>query len=656
MKKINNKFIKLLLSITFIIFSSVYSNAEESKKILYISSGSPTYTSTQNQITGFDDYLINDYEIYYEYMNTLKYPDESSEKSFYSLLSYKLEVYPNFDAVVFVDDVAAAFGLKYIDLFSNSKIILSSILDDRLIEQSKNYNIDCLIKEFKPIKDNVEIIGNIYKNRANEKTLTLVTGPEDIYEEEINEFYSLQYKFPNLKFENKTISFTSEEEIREVFSEFTKSNDIVLFYVPNSSTSSKTLKASYTSIGSIRQIFNSVEGSTNAPIFTTMDIGIEYGMIGGYTIDLYKQGKVTGEVVKDLFEGTGKYGKVVEGKESSTLIFNQKQMTRNLISKLNLPKNSEIVYESEEFFEVYSDELIFLLIIFIILCLIIMFLVREQKIIKETNKKLQESKQVAEKANQAKSNFISNISHELRTPVNVISSSTQLIKRNIEIKDEIDKENLKSKINMIEQNSSRLIRLINNIIDITKADSGFKEINLQNVEVIRLIEDTVLSVIPFAQSKNLNLIVDTDVEELIMAVDIEKIERIILNLLSNAIKFSYDNGNIFIDIYVDNDELVVVIKDEGIGIKEESLSKIFEKFVQVDNGFTRLNEGSGIGLSLVKSFVNLHNGSIDVKSNYGEGTMFIIRLLIIKIDSSEIIYNGNYDNKSTIVELSDIYI
>ena len=209
---------------------------------------------------------------------------------------------------------------------------------------------------------------------------------------------------------------------------------------------------------------------------------------------------------------------------------------------------------------------------------------------------------------------------------------------------------------MIEQNSSRLIRLINNIIDITKADSGFKEINLQNVEVIRLIEDTVLSVIPFAQSKNLNLIVDTDVEELIMAVDIEKIERIILNLLSNAIKFSYDNGNIFIDIYVDNDELVVVIKDEGIGIKEESLSKIFEKFVQVDNGFTRLNEGSGIGLSLVKSFVNLHNGSIDVKSNYGEGTMFIIRLLIIKIDSSEIIYNGNYDNKSTIVELSDIYI
>ena len=171
MKKINNKFIKLLLSITFIIFSSVYSNAEESKKILYISSGSPTYTSTQNHMIGFDDYLRNDYEIYYEYMNTLKYPDESLEKSFYSLLSYKLEVYPNFDAVVFVDDVAAAFGLKYIDLFGDSKIILSSILDDRLIEQSNKYDIDCLIKEFKPIKDNVDIIGNIYKNRANEKKL-----------------------------------------------------------------------------------------------------------------------------------------------------------------------------------------------------------------------------------------------------------------------------------------------------------------------------------------------------------------------------------------------------------------------------------------------------------------------------------------------------
>ena len=98
------------------------------------------------------------------------------------------------------------------------------------------------------------------------------------------------------------------------------------------------------------------------------------------------------------------------------------------------------------------------------------------------------------------------------------------------------------------------------------------------------------------------------------------------------------------------------MKDEGIGIKEESLCKIFDKFVQIDNGFTRLNEGSGLGLSLVKSFVNLHEGSIDVKSSECKGTTFVVKLPIKVLDSSEVIYNAGIDNKNTIVELSDIYI
>ena len=174
--------------------------------------------------------------------------------------------------------------------------------------------------------------------------------------------------------------------------------------------------------------------------------------------------------------------------------------------------------------------------------------------------------------------------------------------------------------------------------------------------MISLIENTVQSVIPLAESKNLNIILDTEVEELIMAIDIDKIERIMLNLISNAIKFSFDKGAIFTYISVEDDNLIISVKDEGIGIKEESLCKIFDKFVQIDNGFTRLNEGSGLGLSLVKSFVNLHEGSIDVKSSECKGTTFVVKLPIKVLDSSEVIYNAGIDNKNTIVELSDIYI
>ena len=656
MKKINNKLFKILLSIIFVIFSTIYANAEEKKKILYISSGSPTYTSTQNQMYGFDDSLRNEYEIYYEYMNTFKYPEKDFEESFYSLLSYKLKVYPKFDAVVFVDDSASAFALNHVELFGDSKLFLSSVFDDKIVENAKDKNIECIIREFKPISANVEVVGEIYKNSKHKKTLTLVTGPEDIYKNEINEFYSLQDKYPKLKFDNKVLGFKSEEELKEAFSKFSKKDDIILYYNPNSSVGSKTVKYTSTTLGSVRQILSAIEGSTEAPIFTTTDLGVEYGMIGGYTIDFYKQGSVTGGIVKNFLDENQNYPRILDGKYTSTLIFNQMKLTDNLISKSQIPKDSKIFYESEAFLKNYKNELILVLIIFVILCIVILFLISEQIIFKKANKKLQESKKIAEDANRAKSNFIANISHELRTPVNVISSSIQLIKRNIEIKEEINKESLISNIDMIEKNSHRLIRLINNIIDVTKSDTGFKKINLQNVEVISLIENTVLSVIPFAENKNLNILLDTEVEELIMAIDIDKIERIMLNLLSNAIKFSFDKGTIFTYISVEENNLIISVHDEGIGIKEESLSKIFDKFVQIDNGFTRLNEGSGLGLSLVKSFVNLHEGSIDVKSNEGEGTSFIVKLPIKVLDSPEVIYNASIDNKNTIAELSDIYI
>ncbi|MGL5312826.1 MAG: sensor histidine kinase, partial [Peptostreptococcaceae bacterium] len=265
------------------------------------------------------------------------------------------------------------------------------------------------------------------------------------------------------------------------------------------------------------------------------------------------------------------------------------------------------------------------------------------------------AKKIAEDANNTKNHFISNISHELRTPVAVIASSSQLLRKLLDSDNGEYKESFHNNLNIITQNSNRLLRLINNIIDIAKIDSGFTDLNLQNVDVINLIEDSVMSVIPYAQSKNLEVIFDTNVEELIMSVDSQKIERIILNLLSNAIKFSYEGGQIFTDIIIENNILTFIIVDEGIGISEENLSKIFDKFIQIDNSFTRSNEGSGIGLSLVKSFVKLHGGTIDVESKIGQGTSFTIKLPITIIDDSNDDAEIPSTNSHTPIELSDIF-
>ena len=123
-----------------------------------------------------------------------------------------------------------------------------------------------------------------------------------------------------------------------------------------------------------------------------------------------------------------------------------------------------------------------------------------------------------------------------------------------------------------------------------------------------------------------------------MALDCAKIERVLLNLLSNAIKFSYVDGIIYVNVNKKEENVIISIRDFGIGMSEKYLDKIFDRFIQVDNTMTRKNEGSGIGLSIVKSFVSLHNGSISVKSKENEGSEFVINLPINLIEDKELFY------------------
>lgn len=272
---------------------------------------------------------------------------------------------------------------------------------------------------------------------------------------------------------------------------------------------------------------------------------------------------------------------------------------------------------------------------------------------------------ITERVNEEKrlTEFFSNISHELKTPLNIIFSSLQLmdfyINNNL-IYENIDKFPNYNK--SIKQNCYRLLRLVNNLIDITKIDSGYLKLSMEECNIVNLIEDIVLSVSSYVQSKNLTLVFDTNREERLIYCDPDKIERIILNLLSNAIKFTKSGDSIFVNLENTNENVVISIRDTGIGIEEDKLNVIFQRFKQVNKSFTRNHEGSGIGLSLVKSLVELHNGSIEVKSTYGQGSEFIIRLPINELDykNSHIpkkeLYTKYHSKIEKInLEFSDIY-
>jgi signal transduction histidine kinase len=228
---------------------------------------------------------------------------------------------------------------------------------------------------------------------------------------------------------------------------------------------------------------------------------------------------------------------------------------------------------------------------------------------------------------QLKTEFFSNISHELKTPLNIILSIIQLLHKYTDEKLITSEEkDLYRYLYMMKQNSYRLIRLVNNLIDMTKIDAGYLNTDLKNYDIVTVVEDITQSVADYIKEKGLSITFDTNVEEKIIACDPDKIERIMLNLLSNSVKFSKPGSSIFVEVNDNDTEVEIKVLDTGIGLEKDKLEVIFERFAQVDKSLTRSHEGSGIGLSLVKSLVKLHGGKISVESEYGKGSVFTIVL------------------------------
>lgn len=252
-----------------------------------------------------------------------------------------------------------------------------------------------------------------------------------------------------------------------------------------------------------------------------------------------------------------------------------------------------------------------------------------------------------------------NVSHELKTPLSVIFSTIQLLELYIQ-RDTLDanKYSICKSVRTIKQNCYRFTKLINNIVDLSRIDSGFFKLDLSNENIVDIAKSIVQSIAEYIRGKGLNVVFDTDVEEKIIACDPSKIERILLNLISNAIKFSNPQGTITVSVSNLGNHVEIAVQDTGIGIEEKYLDAIFERFNQVDKTLTRNAEGSGIGLSLVKSIVDLHGGTVSAESEVGQGSTFRVRLPVRTVEpSSKPKQKIPSLNKVEIIniEFSDIY-
>ena len=225
-----------------------------------------------------------------------------------------------------------------------------------------------------------------------------------------------------------------------------------------------------------------------------------------------------------------------------------------------------------------------------------------------------------------KNNYFVNLSHELRTPLNVIYSTQQLI---IELnKNGILKEKLDYYMDVIARNSKRLLKMINDIIDTSKIESGCYHLNITETDIVYLVEESVLSLKDYIEGKGVTLIVDPEMEEKTINCDNDAIERCIINLVSNAAKFTEAGDSITVRIIEEKSQVKIEVIDTGIGIAEEYHETIFNRFNQIVDSNSEKNGGSGLGLTITRQIIELHNGKIYVESKPGNGSKFTIILPI----------------------------
>ncbi len=238
------------------------------------------------------------------------------------------------------------------------------------------------------------------------------------------------------------------------------------------------------------------------------------------------------------------------------------------------------------------------------------------------------------KMDQMKSQFFANISHEFRTPLTLVLGQVEsVMSSDIDIKE-------KTKLQIANKNARRLLTLINQLLDLSKLEAGSMELHTGTYNMVSFLKSLFYSFESLAESKNIRLQFESDHNNIAVLFDPDKFEIIIYNLLSNAFKFVGEKGEIKLILKQTKDEkLVINIIDSGIGIPQDKLPHIFDRFYQVDSSVTREHEGTGIGLALTRELVELHKGTIEVSSIEGQGSRFSISLPIAKQGSMDTVQN-----------------
>ena len=628
MKKISKLLIVLIL---IILTPTSYVQANDIRKILLINSYNVESIWEYKIIKGIKEEINENLNINIkmEYLDTANSQNQNYLDEYLELLNTKYKD-DKFDMIVTVDD--EAFNMVRKELFNEKSIFYKNTVVFTGVNNSLNLTSaeKKYITGFMDGGSKVELIKFITTLQPEVKDISVIIDNTGYSKNIKNKLLENKY----LLDKNINLNFIQGKNKKDILNQIKNSSDLnealLICGIFKNEDNGENVKP--------ENLIEEIKQIKDVPIYTSRDEYMNKGTIGGY-IDIPEScGRELGKMILKIYNEGGISKVSPVDKIGANYIVDYKQIYKYNINPLSIPKGTIVINKKYYQLLLPKSYRIGYLLAWFATILIIIYIITKMSEYKRNEAKNKKLYQMAKEREQLKTDFIANMSHELRTPLNIITSASMLLEMKSQKEETVSSEYILDKLNHINQSSNRLRRLINNLIDISKFDSGFIECKCKNENIVYVVEDIVHEVVDYAKEKNIELIFDTEEEEIISFIDKEKIERVILNLLSNAIKFTNENGKIEVYMKSDNNFIYISIKDNGIGISKEKIDHIFQRFYQVDNLLSRGSEGSGIGLCIVDEIIRMHGGKINIESEINKGTTFEIVLNVSKsnfIDKEE---------------------
>lgn len=603
----------LLLVWLFLPFDCAHA-AREPRHILYISSYSYSWETVPRQINGIRRALNGmDYVINYEFMDTKNTMYSEGYREYYELLRYKLHSRYRYDGVIVGDDAALNFVERYREeLFADAPITFLAVDNlQKAARAARDPGVTGIVEQMDYCK-NIEVARKLLPG-ATHVTFILDNmengvGIAQQLAKQREAFSGYQVNYLN------TSELTREALCRRLAS-FTEKD--IVFCISMGQLKDGVILTENERYQLIREY-------ASAPLFCLTTAGVGDGMLGGYVVDFEQSGFLAASMLKQMLEHPGQSVPTMRYDTPGMYYFDNAVMKQYNLALTALPQDAIVRNLPESIWRTHSSEIIIGLLLSMLTAFAVFVYV-----LQKARKKLESNNRKLIAADRAKTDFLSNMSHDMRTPMNAILGITALLH------DRTDPVDIHRDVAQIEQSGQYLLRLINDTLDMSKIESGKMELHPVIISRKTLADNILLTSRILAEQKGVHFVVELPPADskvwTTALVDASRIEQIFVNLLSNAIKFTPRGGVVklrmetlsmtdtaFLDRFI--------ISDTGIGMSKAFQEHLFEPFSQEGRANTGHENGTGLGLAIVKRIVDLMGGTIRLESERDRGTTVMLEL------------------------------